>query len=180
MCYVRFFVIQYSFMFAIVLFVILVGGSNWIKAVAASTNNSCVPDIFQFNRCNPTVSFDFDCPTSTFNLAQHRNISSCSSVDIFWSYPMNNLTVIIQTMWTQKRRPYTIHLRAKYLKPQILHLYRINQGVEKEVKIRGNVIKEKSDKNYKVILKFQAPKTLQFYGVFIEYNVTKNWTDYPD
>lgn len=161
-------------MLAVVLLVILVGGTHWFNPIAGSTNNSCVPDLFQFSRCHPTVSFDFDCRTSTFNLAQHRNISSCSSVNIFWSYPMNNLTVIIQTQWTQKHRPYTIHVRANYLKPQILHLYRINQGIEKEIKIRGKVIKEKSDKNYEVILKFQAPKTLQFYGVFIEYNVTKN------
>ena len=159
-------------MFPLVLLVIFFG-TNLIDTVVGN-NNTCVPSIYQYDRCHPTVSMEFECSASTWNLAENQNISSCSSVEIFWSYPMNNLTIIIQTIWTEKHRPYTIHLQAKNLKPQILHLYRIEQGVEKQVKIRGKVIKQKSDENYQIILKFQAPKILQFYGVFIRYSVIKN------
>lgn len=156
-----------------IFFLAIFNSANVINA-GALNNDSCVPYTYQYNPCYATVAFDFQCPTSTLDLGQYQNLTACSSVELFWSYPMNNFTIVFQTLWTEQHQPYTIRLQARSLKPQIRHLYRINEGVEKEVKIRGKVIREKSDKNYQVILKFQAPKRLQFYGVFIEYNVVKN------
>jgi hypothetical protein len=134
----------------------------------------CDPHIQELNKCNIGVGFAAICNSSTLNLVNTNLSNSCSSVNIFWSYPMNNLTVVIETPYTQQRQPYTIHLHSRQLKSQISHIYRLLQGQEIERTKIGNTVIEKSDSNYQVILKFQAPTQLKFYGLFIAYDIVKD------
>lgn len=115
-----------------------------------------------------------ECNSSTFDLADIEASKSCNSVDIFWSSPINNLTVIIETKFTQERQPYSIELQNKRLSPQISHVYQVSEnGIDTELQPEGDIITVQSNANYQVILTFQAPTELIFFGTPIKYNIVK-------
>jgi hypothetical protein len=142
---------------------------------AAPLNDTfCDLHIVEEISCYIRVSFAHGCNSSTLTLDNSKFAKLCSSVSLFWSYPTNNLTTIIETPYTQPRQPFTIHLHSRQLKPQISHIYRLSQGQENERKTIGNTMIERSDSNYQIILKFQAATTLTFQGVFIAYELVKD------
>jgi hypothetical protein len=91
----------------------------------------------------------------------------------FWSYPKRNLTLIIETPFTQKQQTYAIRVNIGAIQPSISHIYRLLEDQETEVIFHDDTFTEKSDSNYQVVLKFEGPPTLQYYGVFINYNITQ-------
>ena len=121
-----------------------------------------------------TVSFQDDNDSHVFSLADTELAKSKKSVEIFWSYPMNTLTLTIETPFTHQGRPYSISLDNKGLSASIKHLYRLLDGQETEIPINDERIVEESDSNYQVILKFQAPSEMSTYGVFIKYGISPN------
>lgn len=119
-----------------------------------------------------TVSFQNDNDAQVLNLANTEVAKTNKSVEIFWSYPMNTMTLIIETPFTQQRRPYRISLYSERLPESIKHLYRLLDGQETEIPIIGERIVQESDSNYQVILKFQAPSEMSTYGVYIKYDIS--------
>ncbi|CAF5134398.1 unnamed protein product, partial [Rotaria sp. Silwood1] len=83
----------------------------------------------------------------------------------------NTLIVTIVTPFTQKRQPFFIRLDNEQMKLAISRVCQVSPQGSTELQPIGNIITAKSDSNYQVVLKFEAPPTLRFYGVFIKYTV---------
>jgi hypothetical protein len=113
------------------------------------------------------------CTSATASLAT-TDFKSCDKVDFSWAYPLNNLTIIIETPFTQRHQPYSIHIDNRQFKLYPLPIYRILDGKETEIKTTDDVIVEKSDSNYQIIVKLQAETTISYYVFFFHYNVTKS------
>jgi hypothetical protein len=81
------------------------------------------------------------------------------------------LTAIIDTPFTEKKQAYKLFIENEQLQPYISHVYRILDGRETEVTTTNKTLIQYSDANYQVILKFEGPPTLYYYGVFINYYI---------
>ncbi|CAF2505003.1 unnamed protein product [Rotaria sp. Silwood2] len=118
-----------------------------------------------------TVSFPNDKEQKTLNLAGTDLAKSCSSVNIFWSYPTGLLTLIIETAYTKKQQSYTIHIDNEHLSASISNVYQVIDDEEIEVTTNDKKIILNSDSNYQVIIKFQGPPEMRTYGVSISYDI---------
>ncbi|CAF1317407.1 unnamed protein product [Rotaria sordida] len=118
-----------------------------------------------------TVAFPNDEEQKTLNLAGTDLAKSCSSVNIFWSYPTGLLTLIIETAYTEKRQPYAIHIHNEQLSASISNVYRVIDNQKIEVTTTDKKIIFDSDSNYQVIVKFQGPPEMRTYGVNIHYDI---------
>ncbi|CAF1100572.1 unnamed protein product [Didymodactylos carnosus] len=118
--------------------------------------------------CNGYLSTDPKCNNSFLNIV-NTSYYHCSEARIFWNYPMQNLTVTIESAnYTKSKQLYSVSLTGG-----MLPTYRIYPN-GKEFLITNTTaekIVEISDENYQVVLKFQGPKRLTFYGAEIEYQV---------
>jgi hypothetical protein len=138
------------------------------------TSESCKAQILDSsNPCSSSVIVSRSCDTATLNLGETR-FKTCTEVRLFWSYPMNNLTVTVETPFTQQHQPYTINIDNRLIKDYSVGIYRILNGQEIHVKSVDDVIVQNSDSNYQIILKFQAEKTITYYGFPFMYKVTKS------
>jgi hypothetical protein len=132
---------------------------------------SCEAKVFDSpGSCQSRIYLPKPCDSATLNL-DVTNLKSCTEVNLSWDYPTNNLTMIIETPFTQQHQPYAINLDNYWLFG--IQTYRILNGKEIQVKSNDKVIVENSDSNYQVILKLQAPPTLSVYVLFFNYNVIK-------
>ena len=133
--------------------------------------NSCEAKAFDSpGSCRSQIYLPKPCDAATLNLGTTA-LKSCTEVNLSWDYPTNNLTIIIETPYTQKHQPYAVNLDNYWLFG--IRTYRILNGKEIEVKSNDKIVTESSDSNYQVILKLQAPPTLSLYVLFFNYNVTK-------
>ena len=123
-------------------------------------------------KCSGGLSINLDCKSGMAHLA-HTNISkTCTEVKLFWSYPMNNLTMFFETPFTKQQQAYTLEFDNKKL-AGIGNIYRLIDGKETEVTTHDSKLIQHSDSNYQVILKFQGPPEMISYGAFVYYNVTR-------
>ncbi|CAF4939471.1 unnamed protein product [Rotaria sp. Silwood1] len=141
-----------------------------ITYAAPVSNDVCKANFFDQGTCEIGVGTSSSCQTSTLNLAESK-LASCNSGSIFWNYPVNTLIVTIVTPYTQKRQPFFIRLDNEQMKLAISRVCQVSPQGSAELQPIGNIITAKSDSNYQVVLKFEAPSTLRFYGVFIKYTV---------
>jgi hypothetical protein len=155
-----------------IVFCLLVGSLISVHA-SVPAKRSCDPTVFENSKCNLGISYDRSCKSMKLNLGKNAKIKLCSTVNIFWSYPTNNLTLVIETSFTSERQPFRIRLSRKQLKPQISYVYRVVKRQVTELKPSNRTSVVKSDSQYRVMIKFQAPSKLQYYGVFIKYDVLK-------
>ena len=58
------------------------------------------------------------------------SLKSCTEVNLSWDYPTNNLTIIIETPFTQQHQPYAVNLDNYWLFG--VQPYRILNGKEIE------------------------------------------------
>jgi hypothetical protein len=62
---------------------------------------------------------------------------------------MYNLTLIIETSFTQKSQPYSINLYSHRLETQNSHIYQVSKsGGHTELKPQGDIMTVKSDEDY--------------------------------
>jgi len=134
--------------------------------------DSCDDRFYSAGQCSGIIESNGTCQESKLNLG-NTNISTCTSVELFWTYPIDNLTITIETPFTQKQQAYTIYINNEKLQGAIPHIFRVFNGQETEVTTTDKRLIQYSDVNYQVILKFQAPPKLTYFGVFINYEVTK-------
>ncbi|CAF3563621.1 unnamed protein product [Rotaria sp. Silwood1] len=118
-----------------------------------------------------TVSFPNNTEQKTLNLAGTDLAKSCSSVNIFWSYPTGLLTLIIETAYTEKQQLYAIHIDNGHLSASISDVYQVIDDEEIKVTTTDKKIILNSDSNYQVIVKFQGPPEMKTYGVSINYDI---------
>lgn len=129
---------------------------------------SCDTHISNLEKCSAVISFSGNCQSMIVNLSE-TEYANCTANQFFWSYPLNNLTLIIETPMTDERRAYTMSLNNEQLAGAISNVYRIINGKESEVTTHEKILRQDSDGNFQVILKFQGPKQLSRYGVNIDY-----------
>jgi hypothetical protein len=144
----------------------------WLSDQAMSdADESNNPNLTVYDTCNAGVNFPPDCNSMVLNLANTELARSCTSVKLFWSYPVKTMTLIIETSSTQKRESYAISMDNRRLKPAISHVYRVLDNQETEITTSDDRLIQESDSNYQVILKFQGPSEMTYYGVSINYDV---------
>nr|BAJ97444.1 predicted protein [Hordeum vulgare subsp. vulgare] len=148
---------SYYFLFAIVLLVSYTGARTVI-------NDSCESHLDTLDNCAGTISFSGYCYSSKIEL-HDTEFAKCTGVYFFWSYPLNNMTLVIETPFTQKRQAFTVSLKTEALAGAVSHVYRIIDDKETDVTTREPVLAQDSDANYQVILKFQGPTHLSRYGL---------------
>ena len=98
---------------------------------------------------------------------------SCDQIDLSWDYPVNNMTITFETPYTREHQPYNLSFDNTWLSGSRFVFYRVIDGKESEINSDDDVLVQKSDSNYQVILKIQAKRTLSLYVLFIHYNITK-------
>jgi hypothetical protein len=135
---------------------------------AQPINDSCQSHIDKLKTCSAVISFSGDCYSSKVDLS-NTEYAKCASNSFFWSYPLNNMTLVIETQFTQNHQPYTIRLDNAQIMQAVSHVYRIINNKEIDITTKDKTLTQKSDSNYQIILKFQGPKHLGRYGVNINY-----------
>jgi len=143
-----------------------------IQAIPIADESCDVQIYHQPTPCDGSLVVPYSCESATANLTGTR-FESCDTIHFTWAYPLNNLTIIIATTYTQQRQPYAINIDNGFFKVYPLPIYRILDGQETEITTTDDVIVQKSDSNYEVILKFQAQTTVSYYISHIYYNVTQ-------
>lgn len=152
--------------------VVCATGRNTL-AIDSSNDQQCDARVDSFAACTATVSFSTGaCSSATANFT-NTAYAHCQAISFFWSYPQDNLTLIIETPFTSTRQPYTIYLDNEQLMTGVLHVYRVFNNQETEVTTRDKKLIQYSDANYQIILKLQGPSRLSRYGVNIDYQVVK-------
>ncbi|CAF3430833.1 unnamed protein product [Rotaria socialis] len=141
----------------------------FVLIIESSTGNSCKGQVDQIDTCKAVVQFPGDCDAATVNLTD-TDYAKCNSANFFWSYPVHNLTLIIQTPFTAQKQPYTTYFDNEQIVSGISHVYRIFNNQETDVTTKDKTLIQYSDANYQVVLKFQGPDHLQRYGVNINYD----------
>ncbi|CAF1415232.1 unnamed protein product [Rotaria sordida] len=120
--------------------------------------------------CESRLFISKPCDWATLNLGA-TDFKTCTDVRLSWDYPTNNLTMIIETPFTQQRQPYAVNLDSYWVFGGTT--YRVLDGKEIELKSDDKVLPQKSDSNYQVVFKLQFPPSLTLYVLFFNYNVTK-------
>ncbi|CAF1288785.1 unnamed protein product [Rotaria sordida] len=118
-----------------------------------------------------TVSFPNDGSPQVLKLADTELIKSSTSVEFFWSYPVDVLTLIIETPFTEKRQPYAVSIDNESLAPSISNVYRMLENQEIEVTTTDNKLILDSDSNYQIVVKFRSTPDMNYYGVRIHYDI---------
>ncbi|CAF1159354.1 unnamed protein product [Rotaria magnacalcarata] len=131
-------------------------------------DESCDVQADSYADCTINAGVFGVCQSATLDLTNSDLVKSCSSVDLFWNYPVGNLTL---TIGPSQHKPYTVYIDNEKLTPYFSHVYRIFNGQETDVTTIDQKLIQYSDSNNQIILKFQGPSTLFYYGVFIEYDI---------
>ena len=132
---------------------------------------SCEAKVFNSpGQCESRLSIPRPCVSATLNLGA-TNLKTCTDVRLSWDYPTNNLTMVIETPFTQQRQPYAVNLDSYWVFGGTT--YRVLDGKEIQLKSEDKALPQKSDSNYQVIFKLQFPPSLTLYVLFFNYNVTK-------
>jgi len=111
------------------------------------------------------------CKSAFLNLG-NTEYKSCSTVGLgWWSDSTNNLTLTIETSFTQQNQPYIINLnnqQLKQFKDYSVKFYRILNNQETELISTDDIITLNSDSNYQIILKFQGPTIYNLLPIIYE------------
>lgn len=142
-----------------------------VLTIESKTTQSCEGQVDKLDSCMAVVQFPGDCDSAIVNLT-NSDYAKCNSSNFFWSYPLHNLTLVIETPFTTQHQQYAIYLDNKQAMSGVSHIYRIINKQEQDVTSKDETLIQYSDSNYKIILKFQGPNRLQRYGVNLQYNAT--------
>ncbi|UJR12388.1 hypothetical protein I4U23_016565 [Adineta vaga] len=75
------------------------------------TGQSCKAKVYDSSdKCNGRLSIRNPCNSATLHLGA-TNLKSCTDVNLSWDYPTSNLTIVIETPFTQRRQPYAVNLK---------------------------------------------------------------------
>ncbi|UJR18733.1 hypothetical protein I4U23_005640 [Adineta vaga] len=136
------------------------------------TDASCTARLLNSSMpCWTGVTSSRTCNSAFLTLADTK-YQSCSTVGLgWWSDSTNNLTLTIETSFTQQHQPYSIRLNNQQLtqlKDYSVKVYRILNSQETELKSVDDVIIQYSDSNYQIILKFQGPTMYNLLPIIYE------------
>ena len=99
----------------------------------------------------------------------NRQLLNCTEASIFWSYPLNNLTIEFSA---PKSKPFSLCLLKSSQIYQDIPVYRIVGSKETLVTKSEKKVCMTSDRNVnKLTLKFVGPNILKYYGVYINFSI---------
>ncbi len=157
-------------MFSTLIFLVLLS-IGFVRSTPI-TNESCEAQVSSWpDPCTGTLIVSRSCESASFHF-EPTPYKLCDAIYFMWSYPLNNLTLIIETSFTQRHQSYSILLRN--LPDYDIRKYIIVNGKETEIKSMEEIIVLHSDSDYQIQLKLQADTTISYYGFPIFYNVTKS------
>jgi hypothetical protein len=140
--------------------------------ITPTTAESCTAQLLNSSLpCWSGVVSPRTCTSAFLNLG-NTEYKSCSTVGLgWWSDSTNNLTLTIETLFTQQRQAYTINLnnqQLKQFKDYSVKVYRILNNQETELISTDDIITQSSDSNYQIILKFQGPTMYNLLPIIYE------------
>ena len=135
-------------------------------------DDSCETHLSVLTECQGLISFSGECRSAIVNLT-NTEYSQCDAVNFFWSYPLNNMTLILDAPFTRSRQAYSMDFDNDQIMSGVSHVYRIFNNQETDVTTHDANLVQYSDSNYQIILKFQGPSRLSRYGLNISYKSIK-------
>ena len=137
------------------------------KAGFANKNRPCIGSLYGISN---------ECRSRYINIADTA-FYKCSSVHIQWDNPMHNLTITIESAdFTPSKIPFIVTFEG--FLGIVPHIYRVDSnGKETEIATAssvpaGNNHIQKSDQNFRVILKLQFENRPSMFLVMINYKIT--------
>jgi hypothetical protein len=118
-----------------------------------------------------TIGFPNSTDAQIFNLAKTELSKSKDAVEIFWSYPVRILTIIIETGYTQEQKAYAIALDAESMENNVTKVYQTLNGQDIQVKANAGKYMLESDSNGQVIVKLHSWPKMTTYGTYIRYQI---------
>ena len=153
-------------------FFIIAAVTVTVAYAQTTTTNPCEPRVSSVTPCHLSVSVNQQCKSAIISFPGTNFTNSCNSTEIFWNYPQNNFTFIIDTPFTATHQRYTLQLSVYPRQPQMFRVFQVQtDGATTELKFRSDIITVRSDSNFQVGLKFQGPSRFIVYGVYIRYDV---------
>ena len=148
--------------------------TNSVASTGTVGQDPCKPRVTEKSKCYLDLYVNSQCKAAVIRFAGTDLTKSCDSVNMFWNYPINNLTLIIDTPYTANKQAYAIRLNTGGLSSTFFRIYQVQKNsICKALKSRKGVITAKCDQDYQVGLKFQGPKYISLFGVFIQYSVVR-------
>ena len=134
--------------------------------VAIHENPTCNAEVDRYSQCTADISAPWGCTSTVLNYT-NTTFAQCQGVNFFYTTAANNMTLIIETSFTQQRQSYYLRLANSAIMEIILHVYRIIDNQEIEITTNNATLIQKSDSNYQVILKLQGPPVSTHGGVHL-------------
>lgn len=104
-----------------------------------------------------------------FDLAKTELGESKDAVVIRWNYPMDTLTLIIETGYTRDGQSYAIAFES--MGDDVTHVYQDFNGEDIEIKADSGKFILESDSNGQVIAKLQSWPEMTVYLAIIKYEI---------
>ncbi|CAF3670398.1 unnamed protein product [Rotaria socialis] len=139
-----------------------------VARAASAQDRQCDMQAYRDSDCVATISFPYSCPSASVDLTNLDFLKSCTSVNLRWAYPANNLTLIIGT---HQHQAFTISINNDRLMNFVSHVFRIIDDKETEVTTKDHKLIENSDSHYQIKLKLHVPPELMPYLGFVDYNI---------
>ncbi|CAF0787221.1 unnamed protein product [Adineta ricciae] len=114
------------------------------------SDDECQAQFYPNDECRGSIAAPIQCVSKKLNLAD-TEISSCTSVGLFWSYPTNNFTLIIETPFTKAQQAYKLEIDNELLRASVFHFYRIVDGQETEITTDDKKLIQNSDENFQTV-----------------------------
>ena len=117
--------------------------------------------------CSITINSESNLDTQFTN----NQLLNCLNSSIFWSYPTGNLTALFSAD-INKSKSFEFCLFDSIQIYSDIPVYRVVNGQEFKITKNDNKVCMISDSTNTVTLKLVGPKSLKYYGVFIDVGIS--------
>ncbi len=135
--------------------------------------STCNAPIDRYSNCTARVESVDGCTSALVNFTNTPS-AQCTAINYLWVQPANNLTMILETSFTQTHQAYKINFDNYSLLELVTHVYQIINNQEIEVTTHASILTLLSDSNYQVIVKFETPAQSTVSAIGIRYEAVKS------
>ncbi len=160
----------FAFFFCILLLAATVHSA---PAIDDDIESTCNAEIEHYSQCTARVESVDRCTSAILNFTGTPS-AKCSGINYLWAQPANNLTMIIETPYTQERQTYRIVFDNDYLMELVTNAYQIINNEEINVTTHTSTLTLKSDSSFQVVVKFETPAESTVSAIVVRYEVAKS------
>ena len=102
-------------------------------------------------------------------IVTNMKLHNCSEANIFWNYPMNNLTIVFTVPQSKPFQFCLINSDSIY---DDIPVYRVTSSQETKVGKSSEKVCMQSDSTNSLTLKLVGPPKMKYYGVFVDFSIT--------